>query len=141
VRAGEARKPVRPAGRASPSLGVMTQPRTRTLLGGAYLVILVELLRPVLDNPHHIPSPVVTAAVVAFVLWNVAALVLMEPRRSLLILAALNAIVGLASLVAASIQLVAGAVPSRDFDTDIALIFFVGLVPLVAAAYFFVAGR
>jgi len=119
----------------------MTQPYARILLCGAYLVNSIELLRPVVDNPRDVASPLGKAMAVAFAVCNVLALVAMRPRRFLLILSALNAMLGIACVVALSIQLLTGSVQARDFDTDIAVGYFVGLVPLVAAGYFFSASR
>jgi hypothetical protein len=128
-------------GRSTSSLGTMRQPYARVLLAGAYLVILVELLLPVLANPRDVPSPIAKAAAVSFVVWNLVTLAVLRPRRGLLILAALNAVLGFGTIIAGAAVLVVGKVWSWEVDGVVPMIFFVCLAPLVTGAFFYAEGR
>ena len=128
-------------GRSSWSLGAMRQLYARVLLAGAYLVMLVELLLPFLANPRDVPSPMAKAAAVSFVAWNLVTLAVLRPRRGLLILAALNAVLGFGTLIAAAAVLVAGKVWSWEVDGVVPMIFFACLAPLVTGALFYAEGR
>ena len=119
----------------------MGQRYVRILLAGAYLVMLIELLRPIFDRPNDVPAPIGKAAAIVFVLLNLVALVALRPRRGLLALAALNAVLAVATLIIGALSFLTGGVPSWEIDGSIAAAYFAGLAPLVAAAYFFAVAR
>ena len=115
---------------------------TRLLLAGAYLVILAEVLRPYVDSPVHISNPKWQVLGVVFIALNILALANLLQRMFLLALAPLNAMLGVATVVAAvaSFQK-AHSTAGSDLDFIILLCFFGGFVPLVAAAFFFSQAR
>ncbi|MBS0376734.1 MAG: hypothetical protein JSR73_19325 [Proteobacteria bacterium] len=104
-------------------------------------MMLIELLRPMFEQPRDVPAPIGKLFAVLFVVLNLGALATLRPRRGLLVLAALNAVLSVTTVVMGALSLFTGGVPSGEIDTSIAIAYFTGLAPLIAAAYFFGAAR
>jgi hypothetical protein len=115
---------------------------TRLLLAGAYLVILAEVLRPFVDSPVHVSNPMWQVLGVIFVALNVLAFALLKQRIFLIALAALNATLGVATVIAViASSLKAHATVGSDLDFMILACFFGGFVPLMAAVFLFSQAR
>ena len=77
----------------------MKQVHARVLLGGAYVVALIELLRPALDNSRTLSHPPWQFVGACFLALNLAALIALRPRHLLRGLAVVNALTALVAVV------------------------------------------
>ena len=119
----------------------MKQVHARVLLGGAYVVALVEALRPALDGSRALSHPLWQFVGVCFLTLNLVALIALRPRSLLRGLAVLNVLTALAAVVGLTADLMLRNIPPHELDFVIALYFFAGLVPAVMSAFLFSESR
>ena len=114
------------------------QPYTRVLLVAAHSVILSEGVLAVYDRAGHVDSPTWQWVAMIFLALNIYSIIALRPRLLMLVLAALNVVVGVAFIVAAmAILMKSGLAHFPELDFWVAASFFAGVVPLVTAFFLF----